>query len=61
MATITTQEPGDVRLMTLDEIEAELTRLDERRRLLMRARRFVIELNTERPGNGRPREGRSDV
>jgi hypothetical protein len=44
----------DVRLMTLAEIEAELARLDERRRLLMRVRRLIVELN----GDGGRNEGR---
>lgn len=58
MTKITTEELGDVRLMTLDEIEAELSRLDVRRRLLIRVRKLIVELGTTALNNGRPREDR---
>ena len=48
MGAPTTELPGrDVRLMTAAEIDAELERLDARRRLLLRVRRLFRELNGE--------------
>jgi hypothetical protein len=39
--------PGDPKLMTLSEIRAELKQLDERRRVLKKVERLILELNNE--------------
>jgi hypothetical protein len=40
-------EPKDVKLMTLEEVQAELEALAERRKLLLRVQRLLIELNPD--------------